>query len=130
MSTFLRADPSDREVREEETLRDNFFSLVRASKEWKVHEVLIFPRRQNRNGKLIDWAALAGIAGTGHIGTVHFRFYEKRAKKEDVKAVWEIAEKFKFFDGIFREIGGGRAKEEDPKTSWEEAYENHLHQIC
>ena len=121
-------------MREEETLRDNFFSLVRASKELKVHQVYLFPRRQN--GELIwpfiDWAALAGIAGTGHIGTVHFRIYKMRAKKEDVKAVWEITERFNSFhlNEIRNVIGGGRAREEDPKTTWEEAYEDFLHNFC
>ena len=53
----------------------------------------------------------------------------KRAKKEDVKALWEIAEKFRFKDlGIVS--GGGRAREEGSKTSWEEAYENQLQNIC
>ena len=77
---------------------------------------------------------MAAFAGSGHIGTVRFWFpilngTMKRAKKEDVKALWEIAEKFRFKDlGIVS--GGGRAREEDSKTSWEEAYENHLYNIC
>ena len=61
-----------------------------------------------------------------------------KAKKEDVKAVWEIAEKlmqesnpFDYHhadnnDGIV--VGGGRG--EDPKTTWEEAYEILLKKIC
>ena len=77
-------------------------------------------------------AGLAGSAGTGHIGTVQLSLTReekmKRAKEEDVKAIWEISEKFfatdeKFFatDGRIV-IGGGRR--EDPKTTWEEAYED------
>ena len=115
-------------------LRDIFFSLARASKEWKVHEVHFHPRMQNGENIWPENLDLAAFAGTGHIGTVRFWFpilngTMKRAKKEDVKALWEIAEKFRFKDlGIVS--GGGRAREEDPKTSWEEAYENQLHNIC
>ena len=69
-----------------------------------------------------DWAGLAGSAGTGHIGTVLFDEKMKSAKKEDVKAIWEIAEKFLGIRGFWGiEIGGGRR--EDPKTTWEEACE-------
>ena len=106
-----------------------FFSLVRASKEWKVHKVILNPRQQN--GEF--WAALARSAGTGHIGTVQFPIYKakiKRVKKEDVRAVWEIAERFRSVIEERIEIGGGRATEEDPKTTWEEAYENQLKKIC
>ena len=55
----------------------------------------------------------------------------KRPKKEDVKAVWEIAEMFNpfiFINGERIVIGGGRG--EAPKTTWEEAYENQLKNIC
>ena len=77
---------------------------------------------------------MARSAATGQIGTVRFPIYKgnmKRAKKEDVKAVWEIAERFNPFIYINAErivIGGGRG--EDPKTTWEEAYENQLKHIC
>ena len=116
------------------TMRDIFFSLARASKEWKVREVHFHPRMQNGENIWPENLDLAAFAGSGHIGTVRFWFpilngTMKRAKKEDVKALWEIAEKFRFKDlGIVS--GGGRAREEDSKTSWEEAYENQLHNIC
>ena len=94
-----------------------FLSLVRACKEWKVL------------GKLItgtyDWTELARSAASGHIGTLIIWFDVReviqKTQKEDLKAVWEIAEKLEFVgngDGIA--MGGGRGG--DPKTSWEAAY--------
>ena len=116
---------------EPNTLRDIFFSMARASKEWKVHKVHFLPDLRNGENVWPENLDSTVFARTGHIGTVKFWFpilngTMKRAKKEDVKALWQIAEKFDF-QGL--KIGGGRDRE-DPKTSWEEAYENHLHQIC
>ena len=90
---------------------DIFLPLVRASKEWKVQKVFLFTDE--------DWAGLAKNAGTGHIGTVVFDpFGEEKIKRENVKAIWEIAERVWARE---IEIGGGRR--EDPKTTWEEACE-------
>ena len=84
-------------------------------------------------GKLItgtyDWTELARSAASGHIGTLIIWFDVReviqKTQKEDLKAVWEIAEKLEFVgngDGIA--MGGGRGG--DPKTSWEEAYQTFL----
>ena len=112
-------------------MRDIFFSLARASKEWKVHKVHFLPRLKNGMNIWPENLDLAAFAGIGHIGTVRFWFpildgTMQRAKKEDVMALWEVAEKFKF-NNLRIVKGGGRAREE---TSWEEAYENQLHKIC
>ena len=105
-------------------LQEAVFSLMKASKEWKVEDLFL-------NCALLGddstcWAALARYAGTGHIGTLLIykdNMARARARMEDVKAVWEIAEKLNlgYYDvngGIV--IGGGWG--EDPKTTWEEAY--------
>ena len=107
--------------------QDIFFSLVRASKEWVVEEMY--------TNTFVDcnWTELARSAATGHIGTLKVfrgRMQEEgreEARKEDIKAVWEISEKLKkvsnpfSYVGIVSEIGGGRG--EDPKITWEEAYQ-------
>ena len=107
--------------------QDIFFSLVRASKEWVVEEMY--------TNTFVDcnWTELARSAATGHIGTLEVirgRMQEggrEEARKEDIKAVWEISEKLKkvsnpfSYVGIVSEIGGGRG--EDPKITWEEAYQ-------
>ena len=102
--------------------QDIFFSLVRASKEWVVEKMHIDP--------FVDcnWTELARSAAAGHIGTLEvFRGRMQEARKEDIKAVWEISEKLKNISNPFvlvggvSEIGGGRG--EDPKITWEEAYQ-------
>ena len=63
------------------------------------------------------WTELARSAATGHIGTMKFCIDKERAvrtSKEDVKAVWEIAETFEVevidgdYPGTLIRIGGGR----------------------
>ena len=92
-------------------------SLVRACKEWKVLGKLI-------TTAYFDWNELARSAATGHIHTLMIcdvREVIQKTRKEDLKAVWEIAEMLELVgngDGIA--MGGGRWG--DPKTSWEGAY--------
>ena len=107
--------------------KDIFFSLVRASKEWKVDKLILTANT--------DWEGLARSAATGHIDEVWLPNYHgmeiEKAKKEDVRAVWEIVERFIPFDmGVDIVVGGSRAGEHDPKTTWEEAYQNLLKNIC
>ena len=83
------------------------------------------------------WAGLANVAATGHIGTLEFEivsFFVKRQppSKEDVKAVWDIAEKFMaviFNDDLELvsrvQIQGGKGA--DPKMTWEDAYKTLCH---
>ena len=108
---------------------DSIFSLIKASKEWKVEEVSLMPTLLGDDSTF--WAALAKNAGTGHIGTLEFPpIYKEnmqRARKEDVKAVWEIAEKLRHY--FYNHNGGtviGAGRGEEPKTTWEEAYETLL----
>ena len=108
---------------------DSIFSLIKASKEWKVEEVSLMPTLSGDDSTF--WAALAKNAGTGHIGTLEFPpIYKEnmqRARKEDVKAVWEIAEKLRHY--FYNHNGGtviGAGRGEEPKTTWEEAYETLL----
>ena len=108
---------------------DSIFSLIKASKEWKVEEVSLMPTLLGDDSTF--WAALAKNVGTGHIGTLEFPpIYKEnmqRARKEDVKAVWEIAEKLRHY--FYNHNGGtviGAGRGEEPKTTWEEAYETLL----
>ena len=113
-------------------------SLLKACEEWKIQTLqILFSYSQ---GDI--WTELARSASTGQIGTMKFHIHKgktERTSKENVKAVWEIAEtlEVRVMEGgggynpetVIR-IGGGRG--EDPKTSWEEAFETVLllYNIC
>ena len=116
-------------------------SLLKASKEWKIETLSIGLAIQTgfSHPHARIWRALARSAATGHIGSIKFRVNkgnaeDKQGHKENVKAVWEIAEKLEVvvidndFPGTLTLIGGGRG--EEPKTTWEEAYETVLNNIC
>ena len=114
--------------------QDTSLSLLKASEEWKIQTVLVSPLSYS-HGDI--WTVLARSAATGHIGNMKFRFNKGktgRSSKEDVRAVWEIAETFEVevidgdYPGTLIRIGGGRG--EEPKTTWEEAYETVLNNIC
>ena len=95
-----------------------FLSLVRACKEWKVLGKLF-------TGTYFDWTELARSAATGHIRTLmilNVREVIQKTRKEDLKAVWEIAEMLELV-GIGDEIAMGGGRWGDPKTSWEKAYQ-------
>ena len=111
---------------------DSFFSLLKASKSWEIQTL-------STSGFHTSWAGLAKVAATGQIGTLEFdivTFFVKirPPSKEDVKAVWEIAEKFKavIIDNDERvsrvQIEGGKGA--DPKMTWEDAYKTLLKQLC
>ena len=89
-------------------------SLLKASEEWKIQTVLVSPLSYS-HGDI--WTLLARSAATGHIGNMKFRFNKGktgRSSKEDVRAVWEIAETFEVevidgdYPGTLIRIGGGR----------------------
>ena len=114
--------------------QDTSLSLLKASEEWKIQTVLVSPLSFS-HGDI--WTVLARSAATGHIGNMKFGFNKGktgRSSKEDVRAVWEIAETFEVevidgdYPGTLIRIGGGRG--EDPKTTWEVAYETVLNNIC
>ena len=76
---------------------ESFFSVLKACKSWKIQTLSTAGFGISDYNR---WAGLAKVAATGHIGTLEFEivsFFVKRQppSKEDVKAVWEIAEKFK-----------------------------------
>ena len=67
---------------------DSIFSLMKASKEWKVEEVYLYIKPASLSDDSTFWAALARNAGTGHIGTlIEYKENMQKARKEDVKAV-------------------------------------------
>ena len=111
---------------------DTCLSLLKASEEWKIQTLSFRLSFSNSGGDI--WTELARKAASGHIGTMKFRIYKgmtARTSKEDMKAVWEIAEtlEVEVIDrGTLIRIGGGRG--EDPKTTWEEAYDTVLNNIC
>ena len=112
---------------------DTCLSLLKASEEWKIQTLSATWQGFSNSGGDI-WTELARNAASGHIGTMKFLIYKgmtARTSKEDMKAVWEIAEtlEVEVIDrGTLIRIGGGRG--EDPKTTWEEAYDTVLNNIC
>ena len=99
---------------------------MKASKSWEIQTL-------STSGFHTSWAGLAKVAATGQIGTLEFDI--RPPSKEDVKAVWEIAEKFKAvicndnFELASRvQIEGGKGA--DPKMTWEDAYKTLLKQLC
>ena len=113
---------------------ESFFSVLKACKSWKIQTLSTAGFGISDYNR---WAGLAKVAATGHIGTLEFEivsFFVKRQppSKEDVKAVWEIAEKFKaviFNDDLELvsrvQIQGGKGA--DPKMTWEDAYKTLCH---
>ena len=122
--------------------QDTSLSLLKACKEWKIqtlypdsvpHFLAAWQGFSNSHGDI--WTELAKSAATGHIGTMKFPIHKGKISKENVKAVWEIAQTLEVRvlaggtnpETVIR-IGGGRG--EDPKTTWEEAFETVLYNIC
>jgi len=107
--------------------------LIEASKEWVIQTVALtnVPRLAPAVMSKMILAELGRCSATGHVGQLKlydFMDVEQWLIKEDVRAVWEIAEKVVIFRlGFENLIGGGRDK--DTNVTWEEAYEL-LNMIC
>ena len=107
--------------------------LIEASKEWVIQTVALtnVPRLAPAVMSKMILAELGRCSATGHVGQLElydFMDVEQWLIKEDVRAVWEIAEKVVIFRlGFENLIGGGRDK--DTNVTWEEAYEL-LNMIC
>ena len=118
--------------------QNTFLSLVKSCKEWKVQKLYI-----NTMYADINWAKLARSASTGHIGKLEIGIRKgglqnSGKREEDLKAVWEIAERLEIVWGGSTDwvrVGGGRQGLEEPwrryllpslrnpRTTWEEAYQ-------